>query len=200
MNPKKTERNQEAECIREYGVCTKTLSELKANGAFRAFSTQKRRAEKRGIGWMFSLKQWWDVWSESGKWELRGLGASAYCMSRHGDTGPYEPGNVSIKTNSENAIENIRGVIARHGRNLGNATFGRGRGWTYVPRVKNKPYRVQIRGLKDFTFATAKEAEDFYKSTTAAIKSGKAVIQNRKLVHGGTDVDFVSTSGHPLNG
>lgn len=65
------------------------------------FVSQKRNASKRGIGWDLTFKEWWDIWQESGKWDLRGRG-QGYCMARHGDTGPYSKGNVEIITIGQN--------------------------------------------------------------------------------------------------
>ncbi len=71
--------------------------------AFR-YNEQRRNAKVRGIGWEINLPEWWRVWQESGKWELRGPG-KGYCMTRIGDTGPYRVGNVEIKTIGENFSE-----------------------------------------------------------------------------------------------
>jgi hypothetical protein len=68
------------------------------------FREQKRNAGTRGIEWNFTLPEWWRVWQESGKWDQRGRG-QGYCMSRIGDTGAYELGNVEIKTIGENFSE-----------------------------------------------------------------------------------------------
>lgn len=70
-----------------------------------AYIQQKLNAEKiRGIQFLLTLPEWWRIWQESGHWEQRGPG-KGYCMTRIGDTGPYEVGNVEIKTVSENFSE-----------------------------------------------------------------------------------------------
>ena len=61
-----------------------------------AFSRQKHNARKRGIPWRLTLEEWWAVWEQSGKWPERGRGIG-YVMSRCGDTGAYEVGNVFIQ-------------------------------------------------------------------------------------------------------
>ena len=61
------------------------------------FQRQRENAKKRGIDWRLTLVQWWSIWEASGKWYKRGLG-TGYVMSRVGDTGPYEVGNVFIQT------------------------------------------------------------------------------------------------------
>jgi hypothetical protein len=65
------------------------------------FLEQKINATKRGIGWELSLPEWWRIWQDSGKWELRGRGAG-YCMGRFGDSGPYSVDNVYICTIGQN--------------------------------------------------------------------------------------------------
>jgi hypothetical protein len=64
----------------------------------RAFIQQRKSADVRGIEWRLTLAEWWRIWSESGKWGVRGVGHGAYVMSRFGDDGAYEPGNVFIQT------------------------------------------------------------------------------------------------------
>lgn len=58
----------------------------------------------RNVGWEINLVDWWRIWQESGHWEQRGRG-KGYCMTRIGDTGPYHPDNVEIKTCGENFSE-----------------------------------------------------------------------------------------------
>lgn len=64
---------------------------------------QRKNAEVRGISWNITFPEWCRVWAESGKEHLRGRGANSYVMSRFGDSGAYEVGNVEIITQSENA-------------------------------------------------------------------------------------------------
>lgn len=61
-----------------------------------AFRSQRRNAALRGIEWRFTFAEWWSVWQKSGKYPERGRGKGRYVMSRPGDTGPYEMGNVLI--------------------------------------------------------------------------------------------------------
>jgi hypothetical protein len=72
----------------------------------RAFRQQKHNAKKRGIEWAFMLKDWFDLWLESKKWELRGI--SGYCMCRVGDIGPYSKDNCFIATVGENTLQGLR--------------------------------------------------------------------------------------------
>lgn len=68
------------------------------------FITQKKSAQQRGTPFLLTLKEWWDIWQESGHWKDRGRG-SGYCMARWGDSGPYAIGNVRIILSSENSRE-----------------------------------------------------------------------------------------------
>jgi hypothetical protein len=67
---------------------------------------QKRKAKKRGIVWNFNFKDWWDIWNDSGKWNVRGRG-KGYCMARFGDVGAYEKNNVHIITIGDNFSESF---------------------------------------------------------------------------------------------
>lgn len=69
------------------------------------FSAQKRQAKQRKIPWELSFEEWWKLWQESGKWELRGLGYGKYCMSRFHDQGSYALTNVEIKPSVDNSRE-----------------------------------------------------------------------------------------------
>ena len=101
---KKRIEYREAQTQRRWGC---TFAELQALGPATKKGTpaskykqQRTHARERGIGWELSLRDWWRIWSESGKWHERGQGR--YCMIRPGDIGPYKVGNVKIATASEN--------------------------------------------------------------------------------------------------
>ena len=64
----------------------------------------KRNAIRRGISWKLSFPEWWQIWQESGKYGLRG-GGKKYGMSRYGDSGAYELGNIYICTGAQNASD-----------------------------------------------------------------------------------------------
>lgn len=68
------------------------------------FSQQKKNALNRGKEFNLTLKEWWDIWQESGKYSLRGIG-KGYCMARWGDSGGYEVGNVYICTMAQNSSD-----------------------------------------------------------------------------------------------
>lgn len=82
-----------------------------------AFARQRQNARQRGIPWNLSLDEWWAVWESSGKWHLRGRG-SGYVMSRYGDKGAYQTGNVFIQAariNNNQQGNRWRGS-AKHGQ------------------------------------------------------------------------------------
>jgi hypothetical protein len=69
------------------------------------YNVHKAGALRRNIAFTLTFEQWATIWLDSGKWDERGWGADSYCMSRFGDVGGYEAGNVFIQTNRENGIE-----------------------------------------------------------------------------------------------
>jgi len=69
----------------------------------RAYASQKRNANMRGIPWDLTLWQWWTIWQQSGKWEERGRRGDAFVMCRKNDMGPYSPENVYIATLRHNS-------------------------------------------------------------------------------------------------
>lgn len=92
----------------KYGMPMEMVRHLQKIGATRAYTYQRRNADKRGIEWAITFREWWGIWEESGKWDSRGREKGGYVMGRHGDSGPYAIGNVSICTHSENALERER--------------------------------------------------------------------------------------------
>ena len=96
---------RESAYYRKYGCSVSEYQQIKAAGGTMAFSYQRRAAHMRGIKWGLMLKQWWDLWQQSGHWSERGRGAAKYCMARVRDRGDYEVGNVYITTARENGQE-----------------------------------------------------------------------------------------------
>jgi hypothetical protein len=62
----------------------------------KVFNQQKSNAKRRGIAWRLTFEEWSKIWTDSGKWELRGRNSGQYCMSRPGDQGSYAVDNVRI--------------------------------------------------------------------------------------------------------
>lgn len=88
---------------KRYGMPMSEVRKLVACGATRAYTYQRRNADWRGISWELTFEEWWKIWSESGKWNVRGREKGGWVMGRLGDKGPYAIGNVVICNHSENA-------------------------------------------------------------------------------------------------
>jgi len=69
------------------------------------YHTHKSGAKARGIPFLLSKEEWWDIWQKSGKWDQRGNKRGQYVMSRYGDQGPYAIGNVFIQPQVNNISE-----------------------------------------------------------------------------------------------
>jgi hypothetical protein len=98
----------ESRYLKRWGISRADGDSIKAAFGYRpflAFKNQKLNARKRGIPFDFTFGQWWELWTSSGKWNLRGRGG--YVMTRPGDAGPYCVNNVAIKTQAEN-LEEVR--------------------------------------------------------------------------------------------
>ncbi len=70
--------------------------------AEKRYLQQRAQARMRKVPFTLTLTEWIKIWADSGKWEQRGIGKNQYCMSRVGDTGGYEVGNVFIQLSSNN--------------------------------------------------------------------------------------------------
>lgn len=83
-----------------------------------AYTAQKSDAKRRGIQFLMTFAQWWAIWEDSGHWLRRGYLKGQYVMSRYGDKGAYEVGNVHICLAEENRAERNRNYRqSGHGRN-----------------------------------------------------------------------------------
>jgi hypothetical protein len=69
------------------------------------YSAHKSSAKQRGIPFLLTFEQWWQIWQESGHWEKRG---HPYMMTRLRDEGPYAVENVRIATGAQNAEDRQR--------------------------------------------------------------------------------------------
>ena len=122
------------------------------------YAKQKAAARERGIPWLFTFETWLDVWSRSGKLELRGVGRGRYVMARFGDVGPYSPTNVEIVTHEQNAKDS-RSNHPESSLTLSRRAIGKGKGWTLR---KNGRYDVSCAKRYVGTFRTQEEAEVAY--------------------------------------
>jgi hypothetical protein len=82
----------------------KKYSEQIASARYK-YSKHKSSAKQRGIPFLLTFEQWWQIWQESGHWEKRGC---PYMMTRLKDEGPYAVGNVRIATGAQNAEDRQR--------------------------------------------------------------------------------------------
>lgn len=113
------------------------------------FRMQKHSAKDRGIEWAMTFKEWWTLWSGSGKWAERGR--SGYVMARNGDVGPYAIGNVYICTSSENILDYYARAFpnseSRRGWRVSSYPVKSGQRWMVrLFRVSGKQYYA---GFKD---------------------------------------------------
>ena len=69
------------------------------------YGDQKQAAKQRGIKWLFTFQEWFEMWYFSGKWKERGHKHGQYCMTRKGDIGPYSIDNVTIGLTDDNKRE-----------------------------------------------------------------------------------------------
>ena len=80
------------------------------------YHQHKGKATARGIPFLLTFEEWWDIWQASGKWEQRGTRADQYVMARFGDRGPYERSNVRICLAGDNTDEMRQGLPPRSRR------------------------------------------------------------------------------------
>lgn len=100
--------------------------------ALYAYGNQKRNATRRGKAFELTFAEWLYIWLVSGHWDERGKQGHQYCMSRRGDVGSYEVGNVFIQTNRENLVQGNSGSKPTYARKpcpkCGRSYFGNGMG------------------------------------------------------------------------
>lgn len=84
-----------------HGIDESLWRELVSNGATLAWREQRRNCLNRAIPWHLGLGQWWSIWEASGKWSQRGRHKNSYVLSRIGNKGAYEVGNVHVVTLAE---------------------------------------------------------------------------------------------------
>lgn len=77
----------------------------------RKYTLHRIGAKARGIPFLLTFSEWWDIWQQSGHYAERGAKVGQYCMSRYGDLGPYAIGNVFIQLHSSNSSEGNKGKV-----------------------------------------------------------------------------------------
>lgn len=150
-NAARAAQKRNERCMLEYG-CThlqyqmllhiQRQSEYKSRGPMRAFQQQRVSARNRFIPFKLNLWQWWTIWQDSGKWDLRGRGKGHYCMARIGDKGTYEVGNVKIILNEENASESYEHTSSDKRKNIYRDDLG-------LTAHQRRIYDLAIYGLRN---------------------------------------------------
>lgn len=133
-------RRRDQKCIRRHGLPYGEIKAIKAEhgyAPFAAYTQQRNNARIRGIDWLLTFAEWWGVWSRSGKWSDRGRGRGKYVMARHGDSGPYQLGNVKIVHFEDNNREYIR----RYWKDVRN-------GKRSAPKIQRNGRYDSVRALK----------------------------------------------------
>lgn len=141
--------SRDAKAIRIWGVPHARMLELRSAGVLRAFQQQRINAEARGIPFLLTFPQWLAIWEQSGRLEQRGRGRGGFVMSRIGDRGGYEVGNVHIQSAVENSREASAQWIGKKKAAVGVFNLYPGR-----PR----PWKAQANGVTLGYFATQAEA------------------------------------------
>lgn len=78
------------------------------------YSVHKHNAKVRDVPFELTFEQWWAVWQNSRRWDLRGNRHGRYVMCRCGDKGAYELGNVYIGLFERNfADARLKSAIVR---------------------------------------------------------------------------------------
>jgi Sigma-70, region 4 len=168
---RKKERKQlrdeaaERDCLHRKGCTTAQLKTVPME-ARKQHWQQRRNAKNRNIAWSLDLWAWWCIWRDSGHYNERGR--NGYVMARYGDVGGYVPNNVYICTSSQNVKDGYVNKPVHMRKDKG--MLGSGRGWSIVKSPKDRPYMVQVRGVKTTYHATAEEARSAYLAAVAQLR------------------------------
>lgn len=119
--------------IKKYGYSYAEYIDIRTSlgNPAKCFREHRRNAAKRGIRWKLNFRQWWEIWSSSGRWNERGKKTGQFVMARTGDKGPYAVGNVQIITTNQN-IKNgykYRNGVDIHSRNSDMRILRYSKGW-----------------------------------------------------------------------
>lgn len=87
------------------------------------YVVHKKNAKRRGVVFLLTFDQWWDIWRSSGYWDLRGCKPGQYVMCRLGDEGAYEVGNVYIGAFYTNFLDGMKNMRRRHTAKTTTVTF-----------------------------------------------------------------------------
>lgn len=133
---KRRESARAMQSIRRWGFPPDVMTAYRSEGLTRAYASQRNQARMRGIAWNFDFATWIAVWQTSGKLHLRGRGKGHYVMSRVGDAGPYELGNVHIQLAERNSRDATKKWIGKHKAHRGVFLLYPGRKNAWLAMVK----------------------------------------------------------------
>lgn len=133
---KTDETKRIAQSMQRWGFAPDVMSAFRKEGLTRAYASQRNQARMRGIAWNFDFATWIAVWQTSGKLHLRGRGKGHYVMSRVGDVGPYELGNVHIQLAERNSRDATKKWIGKHKAHRGVFLLYPGRENAWLAMVK----------------------------------------------------------------
>lgn len=102
------QEKREARILRTRGMSAEQWDQLRRKYPnewrwfFKAFTNQRNAAGRDKHPWRLTFAQWFSIWEASGKLAERGRG-DGYVLGRIDQAGPFEMGNLAIRTQSENA-------------------------------------------------------------------------------------------------
>ncbi len=168
VSAKKAEAKQQAlesKSLEMFGLPFVVMQQLRKDKVVAAYRQQKNNAFGRGIEWRLRFNQWFSIWQTSGKLHLRGRGKGKYVMSRIGDKGCYEVGNVHIQLAVENSREASNQWIGKEKENRGVFCLYPGRENPWLAKVA----KTSLGFFK--TEQDAVEARNAHLSTKIGMKS-----------------------------
>lgn len=154
------QKTRDQKSIDMYGFDYLTTKKLKNKGYIKAFSVQRNNAKARGIEFLLTFRQWFEIWETSGFIEKRGRKKYQYVMSRKNDSGSYSESNVFIQTVEENSRQATLKWIGKTKKY---------RGIYHLFPGSKKPYRANI----------GKKVIGFFSSHEEAVLAKKAFIEQK---------------------
>jgi DNA-binding CsgD family transcriptional regulator len=153
VNQKKEARKRQldARCLAKWGITHAERKARRQDGTLAAFTSQRNVAGGRGIPWELSFVQWLEIWTVSGKLELRGRGKGRYVMSRIKDEGGYVVGNVHIQLSTDNNRQGLAKCRSNKAPHTGV--------WLMYPTL-SKPWMAAYGRTKLGCYATEGEAAE----------------------------------------
>ena len=122
------------------------------------WQSKKGDARNRGITFLLTLEEAWSLWKPYWLESTinKSNGYRKYCLSRHGDQGPYSLSNCTIQTHSENSKERWRT----------NRNFKPGKGNPNMQEyINNPPRKVEVNGVEYSSCGKAAREYGIHKTT-----------------------------------